>query len=524
MALARQNIHSLVIEKNPSTTQHPRARGVNVRTMELFRQWGNATELLKYEQPKEARRIIWAQSFQGEEITRVSMNDSHTSSYSPIQSSLVAQDRVEESLYHSLLNFKETEVQFLKEFISLEMDDKGVTVRILNRTTNQDEFVRAWYLIAADGAHSSIRKQLEIVMKGPDNLGQFCSIYCEIDISQWTKYRPCIGYFFTDENLSGRFLASVDGVNRWIVGLRFSEGHSKSNFTDDYCIHEIRRIVNLPNLDVRIINKNFWTMAAQTACQYRKDKVFLMGDAAHRLPPTGGFGMNTGIQDAHNLAWKLAFIIHYNISDRLLDTYYEERAPIVGQNIEWSTDNAKRYTDINEAIRSGDMQKLKDKLYDQSKNLNYSGLDLGFIYHSSAVFSENDQVLSVTASKYVPTSLPGIRAPHVKLMKNDVEISTLDLFEKEFVLLIGSEGQPWKDAANELADSLLYPLKIYKISTTTDADLYDPNNTWHLTYDLTTKGVVLIRPDGHVVWRSKSMVDNPKILLKKILSTFNSQS
>ena len=314
---------------------------------------------------------------------------------------------------------------------------------------------------------------------------------------------------------------SVNGVNRWIVGLRFSKGHSTSNFTDDYCIHEIRRIVDLPNLDVHIINKNFWTMAAQTACQYRKDKVFLVGDAAHRLPPTGGFGMNTGIQDAHNLAWKLAFVIHYNSSDRLLDTYYEERAPIVRQNIKWSTDNAKRYTDINEAIHSGDMQKLKDKLHDQSKNLNYSGLDLGFIYHSSIVFSENDKVLSVTESRYVPTSLPGIRAPHVKLMKNDVEISTLDLFEKEFVLLVGSEGQPWKDAANELAGSLLYPLKVYKISTTTtDADLYDLNSTWHLTYDVTTKGVVLIRPDGHVVWRSKSMVDNPKILLNKILSTF----
>lgn len=518
LALARQNIRSLVIERNATTTQHPRARGVNVRTMELFRQWGNVTELLKYEQPKEARRFIWAQSLQGEEITRITTDDRHTRAYSPIQSSFVAQDRVEESLYHSLLNYPETEIHFLKEFVSLEMDEKGVTARIINKTNNQEELVRAQYLIAADGAHSSIRKQLGITMEGPENLGQFCSVYCEIDLSQWTKHRPCAGYFFTDKKLSGRFLSCIDGTNRWIVGMRFFPEQSKSDFTDDYCVHEIRRVVDVPHLDVRMINKSFWTMGAQIASHYRKDKVFLVGDAAHRLPPTGGFGMNTGVQDAHNLAWKLAFVIHYNISDHLLDTYYQERAPIAEQNIKWSIENAKRYTEIYEAIGLGDMQKLKVKLQDQHENLNYSGLDLGFIYHSAIIFSENDQTLSGTVSKYVPTSLPGIRAPHVTLLKNGTEISTLDLFEKEFVLLVGSEGQLWKDAAYELANSRSFPLKIYKIAPTTDADLYDPTNIWHHTNAITTKGAVLVRPDGHVAWRSQSMVDQPKNLLNKVFS------
>lgn len=179
LALARQNVHSLVIERHPSTTNHPRARDVNVKTMELFRQWGNAPELLTYEQPKEARRIIWAQSLQGKELTRITMNDSSASCYSPMEASLVAQDRVEESLYHSLLDYRETEIQFLKECISFEENDTEVVARILDRTNNHEELIRAKYLIAADGAHSRIREQLEIGMNGPESLGQFCNVYCE---------------------------------------------------------------------------------------------------------------------------------------------------------------------------------------------------------------------------------------------------------------------------------------------------------------------------------------------------------
>lgn len=517
LALARQNVRSLVIERHPSTTNHPRARGVNVRTMELFRQWGNVTELLKWELPKEARRIIWVKSLQGEEVTRVAMDDTDTRFYSPMQASLVSQDRVEESLYHALLNYKETEVQFLKECISFEENDNGIIAKILDRTNNHEELISTQYLIGADGAHSPIRKQLEIDMNGPDNLGQFCNVYCEMDITQWTKDRSFIGMFFTDPTLSGRLIASVDGSNRWIVGMRFASDNKKEHFTNDYCTNEIRRITGIQDLSVSIINKNFWTMAAQTANQYRKSRVFLTGDAAHRLPPTGGFGMNTGIQDAHNLAWKLAFVIQHNASDQLLDTYRDERKPVAQQNIKWSTENATRYDEINQAIRSGDTGKLKIKLHEQSNNLNYTGLDLGFIYHSSAVISENNQTLSITPSEYMPTTLPGSRAPHVELIRNGKAISTLDFFEKDFVLFIGAEGEPWRIAANELAQTLSFPLTIYKIAP--DGDLIDPKNTWHDAYQVTTQGAVLVRPDGHVAWRSISMPDNPKYELEKYLKS-----
>ena len=137
LALARQNIASMLIERHPSTTNHPKARGVNVRTMELFRQWGNAAELLTHEQPREAIRFIWAESLQGEEITRVTINEETSKKNSPAQTSFVAQDHVEESLYHTLHKYLETEIHFLKELISFEQNEEGVTAQIFNRKNQQ---------------------------------------------------------------------------------------------------------------------------------------------------------------------------------------------------------------------------------------------------------------------------------------------------------------------------------------------------------------------------------------------------
>ncbi len=353
-------------------------------------------------------------------------------------------------------------------------------------------------------------------MEGPDNLARSCSVYCEFDVSQWTNHRPSVGFFFTDPNLLGHSLFTAYGKNRWIVGMNLKPENKKEDFTDDYCLNEIKRVLNSPNLEIKIINKSFWTMAAQVAKQYRHGKVFLVGDAAHRLPPTGGLGMNTGIADAHNLAWKLAFVVNHQASDALLDTYYEERAPIAKRNIEWSTENAERFFDIFKAIRTGDQETLKVKLHEQQKNLNYEGLDLGFIYHSKTVLSENDWVISVLPDKYVPTTLPGSRAPYVKLIKDNEPISIFDLFEKEYILLVGSDGYGWQMAANELALKISLPLKNYRIAT--DGDLIDSENIWHKMYEITSTGAVLVRPDGHVAWRSKEMITNPVEQLSKVFS------
>lgn len=515
LALARQNIASIVIEQRSRLSDHPRARGVSMRTMELFRQWGSIEALLQYEFPKEALRFIWSESLQGEEVTRVELTDHRPYTAGPIMASFVTQDCVEAYLLQTLKDYPQSQIQFNNELISFEEDDDGVTVRVLETSTQQEKFVRTRYLIAADGAHSRVRNQLAIEMKGPDQLGRFCNVYVEMDLEQWTAYRPSIGYFFTDPSRVGRSLFMAYGKNRWIVGMRYTTENSKEDFTDEYCVEEIQRVLELPTHAIKIINKSFWTMAAQVASRYRQGRVFLIGDAAHRLPPTGGLGMNTGIQDAHNLAWKLAFVQKYAVSDCLLDTYYDERAPIAERNIAWSAQNAKRFVEIGEAVYAGDKSTLSLKLHEQQAHLSYAGLDLGFIYHSTAILSESDAVISVSAAEYVSTALPGSRAPHVPLIMREQVISTLDLFEKDFVLLIGSAGESWRTAVDEL-DSEPIPIVVYKVGA--NADLLDLEGHWCEIYGITSSGAVLVRPDGQVAWRSQTMVLDPKKVLQRCLS------
>lgn len=161
------------------------------------------------------------------------------------------------------------------------------------------------------------------------------------------------------------------------------------------------------------------------------------------------------------------------------------------------------------------MEKLKTKIQEQQESLNFEGLDLGFIYHSNAVISESGQTLSVAASRYIPTTLPGSRAPHVQLIKEGTTISTLDLFEKDFILLVGKKGQAWQKAADDLSRFLSIPLKSYRVGI--DGDFIDRENLWHKKYEISETGAVLVRPDGHVGWRCKSIADNPQEILSDIM-------
>lgn len=485
IGLASHGIGSILIEKRPSTTNHPKARGVNGRTMEIFRSWDVENSMKRYQLPQEAHRFTWLDDFQGREITRIQATVDY-SLYSPAKSSLIAQDVVEQELLKKAQSNPLIDLRFNTEMVGASQDDSQVTVEILNKNLNQTEKLAAQYLIAADGAGSPLRKIFNVEMEGADNLGVFCNIYCEMNLDKYVEKRPSAGFMFTRPDLRGTFMLSTHGFKKWLVGVRIDSNRdlTKELFTDEYCVDYVKKIIKDPEIEVRLINKAFWTMAALIAKKYRVGRIFFAGDAAHRLPPTGGFGMNTGIQDVHNLAWKIAMVIKGQATDALLDTYYTERVQIAKTNTSWSIANAKRFEKIFTALIQNDLTTFEEALKDQSHHINNIVLDLGFVYGSEYQLEEN----------YNPLAKVGARAPHCWLLKEGKQISTLDLFAKEFVLVCHPEASHWQDRYCG------FPCKIVTIGL--QGEYSDVNHDFLEKYGISKRGAVLVRPDGHVAWHS----------------------
>jgi len=287
------------------------------------------------------------------------------------------------------------------------------------------------------------------------------------------------------------------------------KGTTPADFTTERCIELIRKAVGLPQLDVEIISVLPWEAAARYADSIQSGRVFLIGDAAHVMPPAGGFGLNTGVQDAHNLAWKLALVINGVADAALLETYNAERLPVARLVVEQAVGELEAPTPDTPGGRpAGDAapNNEDDVLMDQLKVI------LGYRYASQAVIVSDDDLPSSNGLDL--TGRPGTRAPHIWLEHQGRRISTLDLFGSRFVLLAGAEGEIWCDTARTLAVRLGLDLATYRIG----GDLIDLDGHWSASYGVTPEGAVLVRPDGFVAWRTASRKEGPEETLEKVLS------
>ena len=296
-----------------------------------------------------------------------------------------------------------------------------------------------------------------------------------------------------------------------------------------------RRAVGIPDLPVELINTDFWRRTAQVAERFQADRVFLAGDAAHRFPPTGGFGANTGIQDVHNLAWKLAAVLSGWANPSLLETYHEERRPVAEANTDFSVTNGRRWDAARQAIVSGDDAAVALALKEQVKHLDSEGQDLGFWYGSGALISDATAPPTADSQAYVPSARPGSRAPHLWLRPSarlgarplamglhhgdpeTAQISTLDLFHSGLTLLTGSGAKAWRDAGSQEARSLAIPFAAFGVGPAGDFDVVEGN--WAALYGVEAGGAVLVRPDGHVAWRSRGSETEPQKVMRTALVT-----
>jgi 2-polyprenyl-6-methoxyphenol hydroxylase-like FAD-dependent oxidoreductase len=510
--LSRFGVPSLLVERHGSTASHPKARGINIRTMELFHQCGVEDDVRAAGLPQDrARFIIWAESLAGRELERrtPARMRADVRVISPVTAALCAQDDLEPVLRRHAEALAPGTLRFGAELTAFAQDADGVTA-----TLGTGERVRARWMIAADGARGRVRELLDIAMHGNPFLYRSVNVLLRADLTRWVADRPAALYFVEQPDLRATFL-TINGVNCW--GFLVNNLPATADFTaytPERCAALVRQAAGVPDLEVEILGVAPWTAAAQVAERFRRGRVFLAGDAAHHMPPTGGFGLNTGAQDVQNLAWKLAGVVHGWAGEALLDSYDAERRPFARAITEQALMNSSAMGRL--AASSGPLPTASG-LRARPEFLNEVGMIFGAHYQSPAVVPDGTALPEVAnpITDYVPVARPGSRAPHVWLERDGARLSTIDLFGRGFVLLTGPAGKAWRDAGRAVADALGVPLEAFTVGD----DLHDAEDPWTGAYGVGADGAVLVRPDAHVGWRGRAAAADPARELERVLAS-----
>lgn len=507
LLLSRHGVRSLLVERHPSTALTPKARGINARTMEVFRQCGIDTAVREAGlQEGRMGLIVWTETLAGTEIERrvPGRATEKNMAMTPVKNCLCAQDDLEPVIRRFAEAAGPGTLRFNTELKSFSQGPGGVTGILTDRGTGRETPFTARYLIAAEGAQSRVRRALDVKMIGEEKVYDSVNILFHADLTKWVAHRPAALYFVELDDLRATFL-TINGTDRWgfLIHGPKQYGWKPQDFTPEFCAELIRKGAGVPDLAVTVLGVNPWEASAIVSDRYRVGDVFLTGDAAHEMPPTGGFGLNTGVQDVQNLTWKMAAVLRGKADDALLDSYHAERQPY-GTIV---TENA-----LANAMSMGRKER-QSKVLPRQQFLNEQGLIFGASYQSQAIVPDGTPPCAVDdpVTDYTPSGRPGGRAPHVRLMRGHEQISTIDLFGSSFVLLTGGHGGDWHKAAAAIGTS--WPaLVAYAIGK--NGELSDPDGDWHDVYGVDTKGAILVRPDGYVGWRSRSGVSDPLEVLR----------
>lgn len=539
LALATEGVRAHMISRWNWLANTPRAHITNQRAVEVLRDLGVEEEAAKYAVPwEDMGDTLFTTSLAGQEIARLrtwGTGDERYGDYlkaSPCTMLDVPQPLMEPILLKNA-GERGAQVTFNTEYLSHVQDAEGVNVTFRNHVTGQDYTLRARYLIGADGARSQIAEDIGLPFHGQVARAGTAYVLFKADLSKHVAHRPSILHWIMNPvagfgEIGMGLLRAVRPWDEWIAGWGFNMADGEPDFSEDVILEKIRTLVGDPELEVDVQTKSTWYVNQQHAEHFSVGRVFCGGDAVHRHPPSSGLGSNTCMQDAFNLAWKLAYVIKGYAGESLLDSYSLERAPVGKQIVARANQSRKDYGPLNETFRVPGQehsieaglarlhaptpegvqlrQKLQEALELKNYEFNAHGVELNQRYESAAVIPDpeaGEEQWAKDQQLYVqPTTRPGAKIPHAWLVDREGHrTSTLDVTgHGKFSLVTGLAGRAWESAAAELDAPYLRTVVVG------EKGAEDPYGAWHKLREIHEAGALLVRPDGYIAWRQSAPV------------------
>jgi len=552
--LSTYGVDNILVTKYRWLADTPRAHITNQRTMEVLRDLGLEQEAMLYATPNDLMgNNVFCTSLAGEELGRMRSwgADPFTQARhriaSPTQMVDLPQTFLEPILFGAACA-RGTTARLSTEYLSMTQDADGVTATVRDRISGENYDIRAKYLVGADGGNSKVAADAGLPMEGRMGVGGSINILFKADLSKYVAHRPSVLYWVLQpgSNVGGIGMGLVRMVrtwDEWLIVWGYDINQPAPTVTREICEQLARQLIGDNEIPLEITGWSTWTVNHMHALNYQNGRVFCMGDAVHRHPPSNGLGSNTSIQDAFNLAWKLAAVTRGHAGPGLLDTYTAERAPIGRQIVNRANKSIAEFGPIFDALgllgttdpevmtanmtaRKEDTpegqerrRKLREAIAHKVYEFDAHGVEMNQRYTSSAVvmapgdshaFTEDPELV------YQPTSCPGARLPHAWVVRDRQNFSTLDLVgHGRFTLLTGIGGDAWRAAAAAATAELGIPIKVTSIGA--DCDYDDPFGDWARICGVADDGAVLVRPDQFVAWRSERKGGDLTAALRTIL-------
>jgi 2,4-dichlorophenol 6-monooxygenase len=540
--LATQGVETFVINRYRWLANTPRAHITNQRTMEVLRDLGKNVEAEAYMHAADQDLMgenVFCVSLAGEELGRMKSWGKHPNSRaehhlsSPTFMNDLPQTFMEPLLFKTACS-RGAQARMSCAYVSHVQDIDGVTVTVKDRLTDKNFTVRCKYLIGADGGNSLVAEHAGLPFEGKMGVGGSINIQIKADLSKYVAHRPSVLYWVMQPgaDVGGIGMGVVRMVrpwNEWLIIWGYDINQPAPQVSDEFAKSVCHQLIGDSTVPIEIIGTSTWTVNNMYATHMQKDRVFIMGDAAHRHPPSNGLGSNTSIQDAFNLAWKMALVLKGKATPKLLETFSEERAPIAKQivsranksigefgpifqalGMDGGVDHAKIQSNMDARCDTGkdaeaQREALRKAIAYKKYEFDCHGVEMNQRYASSAVVADSTEVPGDDIDMelhYVPTTHPGARIPHVWVFDHaGQQHSTLDITgQGAFTLITSIGGEAWVGAAQKLAKAKGITINTRVIGPRRDFE--DHTGDWVRAREIADSGCLLVRPDQHVAFRA----------------------